>query len=124
MGVDFKITQERTAAKPNIVVFHLSGWLDAQSEARLVESVQKAKDEGIEFVLLDLTNLDTITSAGIRSIQKAYALLTPRGQSPTPGRLKLCCAPPQIYQVLKLTGLLASVPVYESADTAIDSFGS
>jgi anti-anti-sigma factor len=123
MGLEFKLTQEQPEGKPELAVFHLAGWLDAQSEGRLVEAVQKATAAGAEYVLLDLRDLDTVTSAGIRAMQKSYQILTPRGADPKMRRLKLCNAPPQIYQVLSMTGLLIQVPVYESQDIAVDSFG-
>ena len=122
MGLEFKLTQEKLEGKPRIAVFHLAGWLDAQSEGRLVEAVQKAMAEGAEYVLLDLRDLDTVTSAGIRAMQKSYQLLTPRGTDQKIRRLKLCNASPQIYQVLSVTGVLMQIPVYESQDIAVDSF--
>jgi anti-anti-sigma factor len=122
MGVEFKLTKENPEGKPDIAVFHLGGWLDAQSEAQLVEAVRKAKEEGAQNVLLDLRGVDTITSAGIRAIQAAFQLFSVKGESPRRTRLKLCNAPPQVYQVLSITGMLVNVPAYESADIAIDSF--
>ena len=124
MGAEFKLTSERPAGKPNVAVLHLGGWLDGQSEAQLVDAVQKAKDAGAEYVLLDLAAMDTITSAGIRGIQKSVLILSPKGEARKAQRLKLCNTPPQIYQVLSMTGLLISVPTYESQDIAIDSFGT
>jgi anti-anti-sigma factor len=123
MGADLKMTSERAPGKENIVVIHLGGWLDALSEARLVTAVQKAKDEGAEYVLLELSEMDTITSAGIRAMQKAYQILTPKVEAYKIPHLKLCNAPAQIYQVLGVTGFLLNVPMYESMDDAIDSFG-
>ena len=122
MGVEFGLMKEEPAGKSGIAVIHLSGWLDAQSEARLVEAVQRAREEGITHILLDLAEVDTVTSAGIRAMQKSYQLLTPRGANPKAGFLKLCNASPQVYQVLNVTGLLMQIPVYESQDIAIDSF--
>ena len=122
MGVEFKLTRKVPQDKPNIAVLHLSGWLDAQAEDQLVSAVQKAKDQGAEFVLLELSGVTTITSAGIRGIQKSFGIMTPR-KGALLGRLKLCNAPPQVYQVLSITGILVSTPMYESADIAIDSFG-
>ena len=122
MGVEFGLTKEQPAGKPRIAVMHLAGWLDAQSEARLVEAVQRARDEGVTHVLLNLADVDTVTSAGIRAMQKSYQILTPKGADPKAGFLKLCNASPRIYEVLSTTGLLMQIPVYESQDIAIDSF--
>ncbi len=122
MGADLKITSERAQGRENIVVFHLGGWLDQLGEGRLVAAVQKAKDEGAQYVLLELSEMDTITSAGIRAMQKAYQILTPKEDAYKIPHLKLCNAPAQIYQVLGITGFLLNVPMYESMEDAIDSF--
>ena len=122
MGTDFEITREIPEHKPNVAVLHVSGWLDAHSEGQLVDAVQKSKDAGAEYVLVDLEGVSTITSAGIRAIQKSYGLLTPRGET-MGGRLKLCSASPTVYEVLSITGMLLSVPMYESVDIGVDSFG-
>ena len=123
MGFEFKLTQEQPQGKPKIAVFHLTGWLDALSEGRLVEAVQMATAGGAEYVLLDLRDLDTVTSAGIRAMQKSYEILTPKDEAYKIARLKLCNAPAQIYKVLGITGILANVPMYESMEDAILSFG-
>ncbi len=124
MGAEFKMTREQPEGKPNIVVFHMAGWLDMQSEKQFVDTVQKARDEGAEYVLLDMRDMDTLTSAGIRAMQKAYQILTPKNEAYKVAHLKLCNAPAQIYQVLGITGFLVNVPMYESRDDAIESFGA
>jgi stage II sporulation protein AA (anti-sigma F factor antagonist) len=123
MGAEFSITSEIPAGKREIAVLTVRGWLDAQSEGKLVEAVQQAREQGAENVIIDLGGVSTITSAGIRAIQRSYGVMTPKGES-VPGHLKLCSAPPQVYEVLRITGLLISVPMYEGRDIAVDSFGS
>jgi anti-anti-sigma factor len=122
MGVDFQLTKKKPEGRPEVVVLEVSGWLDAQGESQLVEAVQEARTGGASFVLIDLSAVDTITSAGIRAIQRSYRIMTPRGTEPKPQRLKLCNATPQVYEVLSVTRVLLTVPVYESQDIAIDSF--
>jgi anti-anti-sigma factor len=123
MGADLKITTERVLGRENIMVLHLGGWLDALGENQFVAAVQNAKDQGAEYVLLELSDMDTITSAGIRAMQKAYQILTPKDAAPNNSRFKLCNAPAQIYHVLASIGFLMDVPMYESMEDAIDSFG-
>src|SRR5512147_1060113 len=111
MAADFKMTKEHPQGKPNVTVFHVSGWLDAQSEKQFVDEVQKAKDEGAEYLLFDLREVDTMTSAGIRAMQQSYKLMTPKEEAYKVPRIKLCNAPAQIYQVLSITGVLLNVPM-------------
>jgi 23S rRNA (guanosine2251-2'-O)-methyltransferase len=122
MDVEFNLIREVPQGRPNVAVLHLNGWLDAQSEDALVEAVRKARSEGAEYVVLDLAGVGTITSAGIRAIQKSFGILTPK-EATIIGHLKLCNAAPQVYDVLSITGVLVSVPMYESLDIAIESSG-
>lgn len=123
MNSDFKISTEQMQADVPVTVFHLSGWLDAQSEDQLLEAARTTHDGGARYLLLDMTDLDTLTSAGMRAIQKVYQIYTPRDESSKVAHLKLCNAPPQIYNVLGITGFLLNIPMYESTDAALQSFG-
>src|SRR5512145_1721091 len=109
MGVEFKLTRRIPQDRNDVAVLHLSGWLDAQAEEQLVAAVKLAKDNGAVYVLLELRGVNTISSAGLRGIQKSFRLLTPQGDTAI-GRLKLCNASPQVREVLSVTGLLLSVP--------------
>jgi anti-anti-sigma factor len=120
MNSEFKITSEKMQTSVPVTVFHVSGWLDAQSEGQLLETARLAHDEGARHLLIDMGELDTLTSAGMRAIQKVYHMYVPAG---TQGKaVKLCNAPPQIYNVLSITGFLQNLPMYESLEAALESF--
>jgi hypothetical protein len=70
-----------------------------------------------------MSDLDTLTSAGMRALQKVYQIFTPKEDQFKIAHLKLCNAPPQIYNVLGITGFLQNIPMYESRDAALQSFG-
>ena len=122
MEANLKITSEQVQGKVPVTVFKLRGWLDAQSEEHLLAEARNAYDGGSRFLLLDLAELDTLTSAGMRAIQKVYKMYTPADEQYKVAHVKLCNAPPQIYHVLGVTGFLQNIPNYESMQTAIDSF--
>jgi anti-anti-sigma factor len=124
MKSDLKITTEQVQAKVPVTVFHVGGWLDGQSEAQFLETARLAYDEGARYLLIDMHDLDTLTSAGMRAIQKVYQIFTPKEERMRVAHLKLCNAPPQIYNVLGITGFLQNIPMYESADAALEAFGS
>ena len=123
MNSDFKITSEQMQAAVAVTVFHIRGWLDAQSEEQLLGAARTAYEEGSRYLLIEMSDLDTLTSAGIRAIQKVYQIYTPKEDHMKVSHLKLCNAPPQIYNVLGITGFLHNVPMYESISAALESFG-
>ncbi len=122
MDVSLKIKIEQAQGKVPVTVFRLSGWLDAQSEGEFGKAASDAIQKGARNMVLDLSELDMITSAGMRAIQKIYKQLTPESESYKTSRLKLCNAPPKIYNILGTTGFLLNIPNYESLQTAVDSF--
>ena len=124
MAGDLKISSEKPASKQDVLVMHLSGWLDQTSEEQLIAAVRTALHQGSRFLVLELSGVEMLTSAGVRALQRAHKLMTPETGTAPAQSLKLCNAPPHVYHVLKLTGLLQIIPNYESAQTAIDSFGS
>jgi len=122
MDSSLKILKEQVQGKVHITVLHLRGWLDAQSEELLLGTGRDSYEEGSRFILLDLAEVDTLTSAGMRAIQKVYKLYTPPAEQFKVARVKLCNAPPQVYHVLGITGFLQNIPNYETMQAAIDSF--
>lgn len=123
MNSDLKISSEEVQADLPVTVFRLQGWLDAQSEEQLLEAARTAHDGGARYLLIDMTDLDTLTSAGMRALQKVYQIFTPKEDQFKIAHLKLCSAPPQIYNVLGITGFLQNIPMYESQDAALQTFG-
>ena len=123
MNSDLKITTEQMQGTVPITVLKVRGWLDAQSEEQLLIAARTAYDDGARYLLIDMSELDTLTSAGMRAIQKVYQIFTPKEDQFKLAHLKLCNAPPQIYNVLGITGFLQNIPMYESQDTALQSFG-
>ena len=123
MNSDLKITSEQKQAAVPVTIFYIRGWLDGQSEEQFLEVARSTYESGARYILIDMTELDTITSAGIRAIQKLYQMYTPKEDRFKVAHLKLCNAPPQIYNVLGITGFLQNIPMYENTEDALESFG-
>jgi anti-anti-sigma factor len=123
MNSDLNINSEQRQVDVPVTVFHLRGWLDAQSEEQLLQAARTSYDGGARYLLLDMSELDTLTSAGMRAIQKVYQIFTPKEDQFKIAHLKLCNAPPQIYNVLGITGFLHNIPMYASVEDALESFG-
>jgi anti-anti-sigma factor len=122
MDSALKITKEEMVRNAPITVLHLRGWLDAQGEELLLGAARDAYDAGGRFILIDLGEVDTLTSAGMRAIQKVYKLFTAEEEQFKIARVKLCNVPPQVCHVLGITGFLQNIPNYETLQAALDSF--
>ena len=123
MNSEFTVTSEQKQASVPVTVLHIGGWLDAQSEEQLIEAAREAHEAGARYLLMEMSSLDTLTSAGMRALQKVYQLYLVKDESPRQIHLKLCSASPQIHSVLEITGFLQNIPMYESMEEALSSFG-
>jgi anti-anti-sigma factor len=124
MDSDLKIISEQIQrqGKDPVTVFHLRGWLDAQSEEQLLTQAREAHAAGARYLILDLAEISMLTSTGMRAIQKVYMIFTPPDQNVKIDHMKLCNALPQVYHVLGVTGFLQTMPMYESLQSALDSY--
>jgi anti-anti-sigma factor len=122
METTLKIVKEQVQGKVHITVLHLRGWLDMNSEELLLASARTAYEEGSRYLIIDLAEVETLTSAGIRAMQKVYKLFTPAEERSKMTRVKLCNAPPQVHSILGITGFLLTIQNYDAMHEAINSF--
>ena len=115
-----------------ITVLHLIGHLHGDTERQLIETVQQLHEGGSRHLLLDLSQLEVLTSAGLRAILTIFRLFTPKrdhdairqhGEEPYKSPyFKMVCPNPQIYYVLNISGFLQNILIYSDLNEAIDSF--
>jgi anti-anti-sigma factor len=122
MSTDLKVTTEHIQGKDSMTVLHLNGWLDKKSEERFYETAHGAYEQGARLLILDMAEVDTLTSAGMRALTQVYKLFTPEAEQYKASRVKIYGAPEHISHVLNITGILKYIPNYESMQAAIDSF--
>jgi anti-anti-sigma factor len=123
MEIGLTITPEVEQAKMPVLTLHLRGCLDAYTEHQLLDAAQKAYDQGTRYLVLDLNEVETLASAGIRAIHRIILLYKPSEEPYDVPRVKLAHASAPIHQVLNITGILLNNPMYHSATEALDSWG-
>jgi anti-anti-sigma factor len=122
MNQTLKIMKEPAEKKEHVIILHLNGSLDANGEEVLLAIARQAYDEGARFILLDLAQVDILTSAGMRAMHKVYKMYTPESDKLKTQSIKLCNAPQQLYQALGITGFLLTIPIYTTIQEALDAF--
>jgi len=115
-----------------ITIIRLSGHLHGDTEGQLLDAARQAHEDGSKYMLLDLSGVNVLTSAGLRAIHSIFNLLTPQSdvdvihqhreepyKSPY---FKLVCPNPNIYYVLNIAGFLQNIPIYSDEAEAVRSF--
>jgi len=122
-----------------VSVLHLKGDLDASSYLQLVDTAQKLYNAGVRDLLLDLTDLAFISSAGLASLhivtklfrgEKAdtedgwgtYKAIDRERESSFQKNVKLLKPSADVSQVLETVGFKQFFEVYTSLDEAVQSF--
>ena len=76
--------------------FAIDGWLDTQTAPDLAKALEEL-DNGIESLVLDLSKLEYVSSAGIRQIVAAHKKMG--------GNIAVCNVAPEVLEVFRLTGV-------------------
>ncbi|NWG33671.1 MAG: STAS domain-containing protein [Chloroflexi bacterium] len=129
---ELTIRASNVQGKSSVTILHLKGHLHGPTEAELLDRARQAHEDGIRYLLLDMSELEVLASAGLRAIQNIFKLFTPqsdiesmkqrRSEPYKSPYLKLVCPNPQLYYVLSITGFLQTIPIFNNIEEAIGSF--
>ena len=129
---ELTITTSQVQGEISVTILHVSGHLHGSTENQLLDRARQSYEDGAKRILLDLSGLEVITSAGLRAIHSIFNLFTPQsdveiirrhGEEPYKSPyFKLVCPNPQIYYILNITGFLQNLLIYNNMDEAIKSF--
>ena len=100
---ELEITQQQL---PSAVVLRVVGSVDSNTAPELQAALLRATEGSTGGVELDLAEVSFMSSAGLRALLLASKALQKRGE-----RLRLSNVPPQIYNVLNLTGFTSFIDV-------------
>lgn len=131
---ELDITASQIQGDVPVTILHLKGHLHGSTEAELLDRARQAQEDGSKYLLLDLSGVEVLTSAGLRAIHNIFNLFTPPGdreairqhgdepyKSPY---FKLVCPNPNVYYVLNIAGFLQNILIYNNMEEAADSFAA
>ena len=129
---ELTITTSQIQGDVSVSVFHLAGHLHGPTEQDLLDCARQAFEDGTRHILLDMSDLEVLSSAGLRAIQNIFRLFTPqsdmavmrqRDEGPYKSPyLKIVSAKPEIYYTLSITGFLQNILIFNNLKDATDSF--
>jgi anti-anti-sigma factor len=134
------ITISRTEKPTRITILHLEGKLDRANYESLIEEAREVYDEGVRDLILDLSKLTFISSAGMAALHQVALLY--RGEkhpvqygiravnraivrgreSYTQEHVKLLSPTREVREELNLTGFGTLFEIYTDLPKAVASF--
>jgi anti-anti-sigma regulatory factor len=131
---ELNITASQIQGEVPVTILHLSGHLHGDTERELVDRARQAREDGSKYLLLDLSEVEVLTSAGLRAIHNIFNLFTPQsdvkiihqhGEEPYKSPyFKLVCPNPNVYYILNIAGFLQNILIYNNMEDAVNSFSS
>ena len=124
----------------SVTIMHLSGNLDASNYIEVIEKAQELYAGGTRDVLIDLSGVPYVSSAGLMSLHRVELIFAvPSIYSKETGRpsfrainaerdgavrqhVKLYGPQPDVEQVLDVVGLKQFFDVYTDLETAVKSY--
>jgi anti-sigma B factor antagonist len=95
----------------------ISGSVDALTADEVTQYLTNGISAGKEQIVLDLSQVDFMSSAGLRAI-----LATLKESRKQGGNLHLANAQPGVEKILKMSGITSIVKTFSSIDAAVAEF--
>lgn len=135
--MDITVSHERGSVP--VAVLKLNGHLDGQTYQDLIAKAQQIAGEGVRNILLDLSDLTYISSAGLVALHTIALLLQGKaplesGQGLPPPKvmealkggaqmpIRLLNPRPEVISVLDMAGFSAFFEVFTDKQKALESF--
>lgn len=136
--MEISISQEK--GNVPVTVIKVTGQLDGQTYQKLIASAQEVLNGGVKNILLDLSDLTFISSAGLVSLhvialllrgeampdlEQGWAALKSVNRSRESGmqqHVKLLNPRPEVVNVLDMVGFSAFFEIYNDKQKALESF--
>lgn len=100
-----------------IMVFALEGRVDTQGAVDMDTALQAAVNEGKTRMILDMSRVTYISSAGLRTLADVLTRTTNAG-----GDLKLVSVNARVARVLEIIGFMNFFSIYDNVNTAVADF--
>ena len=123
-----------------VTVMQLTGDIDASSYTDVINKAQEAYDDGARDLLIDLSKVPYVSSAGLMSLHTVVKIFAGHSVQPKDGgrpylrainkdkdepmraHVKLLSPQPAVEQVLEMVGLKLFFDIHTDLETALKSY--
>ena len=114
-----KVTQAE--GRIPITIFELQDRVNLGNTAELEQAGKDAYANGTRDLVIDISKVDSFTSAGIRALLVIYKLFA-GGEGKNSKHVKLVSPTKYVREVLEVSGVADSIEIYDTLEEAIASF--
>ena len=104
-----------------VTVFKLQERVNLGNTAELEQAGKDAYSNGTRDLVIDISKVDSFTSAGIRALLVIYKLLA-GDEGKKSKHVKLVSPTKYVREVLEVSGVADSIEIYDTLDEAVASF--
>lgn len=101
----------------SVTIVSIDGHLDTSTAPEAQQHLDGLQDEGVQKILVDFTDLDYISSAGLRVLLATAKRLTASG-----GELHLCGLNETVGEVFEISGFNVILNVFATEVEALTAF--
>ncbi len=106
-----------TDNRQSVSVMKVKGRIDSETAPELDEALTRLVQQGQNQIVLNLQDVDFMSSAGLRAIVKAFQAAKKAG-----GDVRLAAASEPVEVVLRTVGMMQMLQMYPSDQEAMASF--
>jgi len=111
---NFAITLENVKDNGDIIVLHLSGYIDTANSNNFQKRTLKAVEAGFCKLIFKCTSLSYVSSSGIGVFMVIYDIIKGKG-----GKIVFVDIQPKVYEVFSLLGFSMFFPVKNSLEETV-----
>jgi anti-sigma B factor antagonist len=112
-----QVSAEVAGSRNHISIIKVGGYIDTTTSSELERSLDSLLKQGRFFIVVDLGNVDYISSAGWGIFISEIKSIRENG-----GDLKLVRMVPDVYEIFELLEFHHILDVYDSVDEAVNKF--
>lgn len=108
--------QIELAQQERFTILSLEGRLDGLNAPAFEQKVKELLDDGKQFVILDMSRVVFVSSAGLRGI-----LLLAKGLRAIQGEVRFAGLQPVVAEVFEISGFTSLFPLYINLEEALSA---
>jgi anti-sigma B factor antagonist len=115
-GEKISVTIERNSGSDSRIIA-VKGIMDAVTSKQVDDNLLPVIDEGNSNIVLDLTDLEYVSSAGIMCLIRYHVLMVNKQK-----QLKLVKPPDPVHNTLKIAGIAKYFSIHDNVQEALAAF--